>query len=120
MATDEGLHFWANYKQTAFDRGDEFFTLTLMTKKITIEGLARLLQREFRALRTEMATKTELAALKEDLTLLRKDTETGFLAVAQSLKAIHGELKDLKGMDAELTSLRLRVARVERKVGLSR
>ena len=55
----------------------------------------------------------------EDHSILRRDTEEGFRAVTGALKTIEEELKDLKGMDAELTALRLRVARVERKVGLT-
>ncbi len=70
----------------------------------------------------ETATRQDLKALasKEELALLRRDTEAGFGAVAQALKAMQEELKDLTGMDAELTTIRLRLARVERKIGLTR
>ena len=97
-------------------------------KKTNSDGkLARMIQREFthvhgrldEVVRT-MATKEELAATREELGLLRKDTEAGFAGIIYTLKIMQKEIEELKGMDAELTSMRLRLARVERKVGLAR
>ena len=87
------------------------------------DKLARMIQRELALVHKrfdETASKQDLVPLREDLGILRRDTEEGLRAVTGALKAIQEELKDLKGMDAELTALRLRVARVERKVGLTR
>ena len=96
-----------------------------MAKKKSKGGddkLARMIQREFASVHKridEVASKQDVVRLREDQGILRRDTEEGFSAITSALKAIQEELKDLKGMDAELTTLRLRVARVERKVGLT-
>lgn len=94
------------------------------------DKLARMLQREFTAIHKRFdetnarldvtATRKEFELLKEDVSILRKDMGTGFMGIIQTLKAIQEELKDLKGLDVEVASLRIRLARVERKVGLSR
>jgi hypothetical protein len=112
--------------QIRFDRPRQYFRVKEMGRKNPKAGdgkLARMIQREFASIHKrfdETASKQDLAPLREDLGILRRDTEEGLRAVTGSLKAIQEELKDLKGMDAELTALRLRVARVERKVGLTR
>ena len=109
-----------------FDRARQYFRVKVMGRKNPNGGeykLARMVQREFATIHKrfdETASKQDLAPLREDLGILRRDTEEGLRAVTGALKAIQEELKDLKGMDAELTALRLRVARVERKVGLTR
>lgn len=85
--------------------------------------LARMIQRGFAETETKQDIKTldsKITATNEDLALLRGDTEAGFREIIHTLKAIQKEIEELKGMDAELTSLRLRLARVERKVGLAR
>lgn len=91
-------------------------------KKMTLDALARMVKLGFddTPTKAEFATVSkDVAVLKEDLATLRRDTEAGFTSVAHSLKEIREELKDLKGMDAEITSLRERLVRVERKLGLS-
>ena len=109
-----------------FDRARQYFRVKLMGRKNPKGGdgkLARMIQLEFALIHKrfdETASKQDLAPLREDLGILRRDTEEGHRAVTGALKAIQEELKDLKGMDAEFTALRLRVARVERKVGLAR
>ena len=86
------------------------------------DKLARMIHNEFAALHRrfdESPTNKDIDRIKEDITILRKDTETGFLQVTHVLKTVQEELKDLKGMDVEIASLRTRLARVERKVGIS-
>jgi hypothetical protein len=85
---------------------------------MTIEELAAASQREFQGIRGDMATKESVEGVRKDLDLLRGEMEAGFQGVTGVLSRIEEQLKDLKGMDAELTTLRVRLARVERKVGL--
>ncbi|MBI2048866.1 MAG: hypothetical protein HY434_00750 [Candidatus Liptonbacteria bacterium] len=91
------------------------------------DKLARMLQREFAAIHRrfdETVTKKELESLreelKEDVATLRRDMEVGFLGIIHTLKAIQEELKELKGLGIEVASLKVRLARVERKVGIGR
>jgi hypothetical protein len=86
---------------------------------MTIKELTAASQREFQGIREDMATKASVEGLQDDINLLGKDMEAGFQGVTGVLKRIEEQLKDLKGMDAELTTLRIRLARVERKVGLA-
>lgn len=93
---------------------------------MTIDDLAAAVQQEFRVIHEGMATKEGLEALRDDVDTLRQDASIlqrdmteGFRGTTAVLKQIHEELKDLKGMDAELTALRIRLARVEKKVGLA-
>ncbi len=84
-------------------------------------NLARMVQREFASLHKRFdEVSSDIGGLHEDHGILRRDAEEGFRAITGVLKIMQEELKELKGMDAELTTLRLRVARVERKVGLVR
>lgn len=92
---------------------------------MSLEKLAQMVQRGFAEGATKqdlktLATKEELKLLREDFGILRRDTEADFGAVIHTLKSIQGEVKDLQGMDAELTTIRVRLARVERKIGLTR
>jgi hypothetical protein len=41
------------------------------------------------------------------------------LQATATLKAIHEDVKDLRAVDAELTALRVRVTRLEKKLGLA-
>ena len=94
------------------------------------DKLARMIQREFAAIHKrfdETASRGEVVSIKEgverlreDMEIFRKDTAAAFLAVTHTLKAIQEELKDLRGLDLEVASLRVRLARVERKIGLTR
>ena len=90
-------------------------------KKMNSDGkLARMIQREFTHVHRRLDEIVQTMATKQELELLRKDMEAGFLGIIHTLKTMQKEIEELKGMDAELTSMRLRLARVERKVGLAR
>ena len=75
-----------------------------------------MIQHEFLAIHKRL----DGVAPSDEVVLLRKDVEEGFRSTAATLKAIHEEIKDLRGMDAEITALRMRMTRVERKVGLAK
>lgn len=83
------------------------------------ENLAGGALQEFQAIRHDMATSAEVTVLREDLTILRRDAEEGFRAMTATLKATLEEVKELRAMDAELTELRVRVKRLEKKVGIT-
>ena len=108
-------------------------------KKMTIEGLATLMQREFRGIGKDMATKEELQnatkglatkdelrnlATKGELLDFRKD-------MTESLRILHEDVKDIKGslgplvrvvaaQESEMKNLHIRVYRLERKAGLAK
>jgi hypothetical protein len=85
----------------------------------SFETLAGAAHREFEIIRSEMATTQDVSVLKEDLRILQRDVHEGFLQVTATLKAIHGDVKDLRTVDAELTALRIRVTRLEKKLGMA-
>lgn len=81
------------------------------------DKLARATQQEFQAVRTDV--KAEVSAVREDVTILRRDLDEGFRSVALTLKEVVHEMKELRAMDAELTELRIRVKRLEKKLGIA-
>jgi len=95
-------------------------------KPITIDELAQMVERGFAETSSKKDTwlfreevEQQFKVVIEDVALLRRDTEAGLSGIAATLKAIQGEIKELRAMDAEMTALRLRVERLERKVGIS-
>ena len=84
-----------------------------------IEKLAGFANEEFVAIRNDMATKAEVGVLREDLRILRTDMEGGFQTLGATLKELLAEVRELRAMDAELTDLRMRVKRLEKKLGIA-
>ena len=87
---------------------------------MTLDTLALISQKEFLAIHGEIVeTKREL---KEDITLLRRDTEAGFSSLAEILKEIHADVKDIKSdvitAHEDYQELRIRIDRLEKKVGI--
>lgn len=86
-----------------------------MAKKMTLDRLAVITQREFRVLHGEING-------------LRRDTESGFRTVADALELIRQDFAEMKrsfslithAMSSDMVELRRRVERLERKIGLSR
>jgi hypothetical protein len=92
---------------------------------ISNEDLAQMSQREFAAIRDDlragfarMATREELGGLNDDLTLLRKDMESGFEGVRHDMKAMSAQMRTIQEDVIELHDLRSRIERLEKKVGL--
>lgn len=101
---------------------------------MTLEKLAQMVQRGF----VETATKKELHALQEEMdqhfqAVDRRfdEIDIRFQAVDNKIDALHFEIKEIKSIlpplfkamsqfDTEVVSLRQRMSRVEKKVGLSK
>lgn len=90
--------------------------------KITLDKLARMSQSEFTAVRSEV--REGFNRVGEDIGILRRDMEAGFGALAEILKAIRSDLKEIKSdvttVNLDYAELKTRVERLEKKVGLSR
>lgn len=95
------------------------------SQKMTIEKLARMSQREFVAVgeRFDKVDK-RFDRVHEDIDILRRDMDAGFQSIAEVLKLMREDLKEIKGnvitMNEDYTELRARVVRLEKKVGLPR
>ncbi len=98
-----------------------------MAKEITLEKLAQMIQRGFE----EAATKKELQALREDIDQRFEDMEQRFQAVNNNIDALHSEIREIKlalppllrtvaQLEVEVTDLRQRISRLERKAGLTK
>lgn len=92
-----------------------------MTKKITIEDLAVMVNRGFTEIEKKMATKDDLkqCATKDDIAQLRTEMHDGFLAVNRRLDLLHEDISDLPDIREEVKDHDERLARVERKVGFA-
>lgn len=72
-----------------------------MTKKITIEDLAVMVNRGFTEIEKKMATKDDIAqvrtemATKADLAQLRTEMRDGFFAVNRRIDILHEDISDL-------------------------
>lgn len=84
-----------------------------MPKKMTLEKLAQMIQKGF----ADTATKAEFREIRERIDALEKDTAYGFDAVNQELKQIKERIQSLD-YGPEVHDLRIRVERLERKVGM--
>lgn len=93
-----------------------------MAKKMTLDRLASITQREFRAVHGDISN------LRGEVSNLRRDMESGFRIIADTLELIRQEFADMKrsfslitsAMSSDMVELRRRVERLERKIGLSR
>ena len=98
---------------------------------MTIENLAEMMQREFRALDKRFATKDDLNgfATKDDLNGLA--TKDDLKALFEYVEHIRDDVRDIKitlgplvhiaaGHDNEIGDMRIRIARLERKAGISK
>ena len=83
-------------------------------QKMTIERLARISQREFASI-GERFDKVD-----DEINLLRRDMDAGFLGVSQGMKTILAKLNEIQEDVIEIHDLRSRVERLEKKVGLPR
>jgi archaellum component FlaC len=96
-----------------------------MAKKITIEKLAEMSQREFTAIRGEVAEGFARVDKRFDGMEKRIDgLDNKFDNLAEVLRLMHADLKEIKS-DVQLvhfdyTELKTRVERLEKKVGLSK
>ena len=94
-------------------------------KKMTIEKLGQMSQREFLSIGGRFDKVDErFDKVDEDARLLRRDMEAGFGALAEILKSIRADLKDIKSdvatVNEDYQELRIRVERLEKKVGLAK
>lgn len=89
-----------------------------MPENITLENLAEMSQREFEAIRAEMATKQELQEFREEAAQQFDGMHDRFDALAETLKLLR---EDIKALDVrkDILELRERIERLEKKVGLS-
>ncbi|MBI2623237.1 MAG: hypothetical protein HYW65_01515 [Candidatus Liptonbacteria bacterium] len=98
-----------------------------MPKKITIETLATMSQREFTAIRGEMAEGFAVVSKRLDgvdgrLDGMDRKFESKFDELAEILRLMRADLKEIKTDVAtvhfDYTELKTRVARLEKKVGI--
>lgn len=100
---------------------------------ITLDGLAQMVSRGFSDVEKRMATKDDLKvfATKEDLYALRQAMDQRHQIMLDELGSIRADIRDIKGtlgplarvvtaQEHELSSLRVRVARIEMKVGIAK
>jgi len=96
---------------------------------MTLDKLGQMSQREFLSIHEEMGefreeVKGEFGRVHEDIQILRRDTEAGFGTLAEILKSVRADLKDIKSdvatVNEDYRELRIRVERLEKKVGLPR
>lgn len=86
-------------------------------KKMTIEDLARMVNRGFDGVTEKMATKGELRELRRDLTEALRIVEDD----VRDIKITMGPLVRIVGaLEYDMRHLHARMNRVEKKVGLSR
>lgn len=83
-------------------------------KKMTLDKLVQITQQEFVSVREEMGDMKK--ELKENITLLRRDTEAGFSMMGDSMKAIMSKLNEIQRDVVEIHDLRGRVERLEKLV----
>ena len=66
-------------------------------KKVTIETLARMSQKEFASIGERFdGVEKQLQRNTEDIGLLRRDVEAGFQSVGEVLKLMREDLKEIK------------------------
>jgi len=93
-----------------------------MAKKMTLDRLAVITQREFRVVHSDVSN------LRGEVSNLRRDMESGFRTVADTLELIRQDFVDMKrsfsiithAISSDVAELRRRVERLERKIGLAR
>lgn len=93
-----------------------------MAKKMSLDRLAAITQREFRFVHGDVRD------LRGEVSNLRRDMESGFRTVADTLELIRQDFAEMKrsfsliahAMSSDIVELRRRVERLERKIGLSR
>ena len=99
-----------------------------MTKKTTLEELARMIKAGF----DQTATRDELKGVEnrltesidkveEDVKILRQDMEAGFYTLAQEIKKLREDFQSFISIYRnEIAELRVRIERLEKKVGLKK
>ena len=93
-----------------------------MAKKMTLDRLAVITQREFKVVHGDVSN------LRGEVSNIRRDMEIGFRAVADTLELIRQYFADMKrsfsiithATSSGMAELRRRVERLERKIGLAR
>ena len=90
-----------------------------------IENLAIMVKGGFEDVFEKMATKKDVASiearmgiLEQTVNILRRDTEAGFLEIREGIKMLKIDIEELKTTEPDIISLRRRMARVEKKVGI--
>ena len=97
-----------------------------MAKKLTLERLAELTHEELLSLGKRMGEGFQKMEAKMGAGFSRM--ESGFSAIARELELIQGDIRELKltrdlisrAVAGEISELRARMARLEKKVGLAK
>ena len=92
-------------------------------KKMTIEKLGQMNQREFLSIHEEIGgfreeVHEEFGRVHEDAQISRRDMEAGFNAISENMRVIIEKLNSIQEDVIELHDLRARIERLEKKVGL--
>jgi chromosome segregation ATPase len=106
----------------AFDKFGPLPTIRSMPKKINIDELAEMNQREFAAMREEMRTGFEAVDHRfEGLDHRFQAMDSRFDSLTNILKAMREDLKEIKSdvttVNLDYVELRARVYRLEKKAG---
>jgi hypothetical protein len=84
--------------------------------KMTLDQLARMVQKGFLYMETNMAAKTDVSRLEERIESLERRVEEGFVAIAREFQDIRNQLKKLDVHDFDILNLQLRMDKVEKKL----
>ena len=94
--------------------------MTTMPQKITLEDLARMVQAGFQETATNISTlEQRVAALEKKTAQLDYRMESGFAMVAEEFKKVY-KMISMIDYGPEITDLRSRMLRVEKKLGLNK
>lgn len=97
-----------------------------MAKKLTAERIAEFTHKELLSLGKRMGEGFQKMEIRMDEGVRRM--EAGFSTIGSELELIHGDIRELKltrdlisrAVAGELSELRTRMARLEKKVGLAK
>lgn len=93
-----------------------------MTKKITIEDLAIMVNRGFTEIEKRMATKDDLKQFvtKDDLHRLEQKMDEGFFAVNRRIDLLHDDISDLPDIREAVQDHDERLVQVERRIKIAK
>ncbi len=84
--------------------------------KMTLDGLAIMVQKGFLDIDSKMARQKDLLALTERVDRLEERVNYGFEMVVQEFKDVRNQLKKLDIYDADIIDLQLRMDNVEKRL----
>ncbi len=91
-------------------------------KKITIDGLARMVAKGFEQTPTKQeftGLRQEFTGLRGEFTGLRQEMRSGFQILTDSLDLIRSDIRDLKiSVEIDARDLKRRVERLEQRMGI--